>query len=70
MKALPANAESDAHDLKDDFVGEENRSKYNIATDNDGNVKLVPVKKGAGEPVDIPFKYPELPGIYPIKKKD
>jgi RHS repeat-associated protein len=59
----------DAHDLKGDYVGKENVPKYNIAKDSDGNVYLVPVKKGEGDPVPVPVKYPDLSDTYPIKKK-
>jgi RHS repeat-associated protein len=59
----------DAHDLKEDYVGKENVSKYNIAKDSEDNVFLVPVKKGEGEVVPVPIKYPVLPEIYPIEEK-
>jgi uncharacterized protein RhaS with RHS repeats len=57
-----------AHDLKSDFVGKGNISKYKVAKDCDGNVELVPVRKGEGECVPVPINYSDLSDFYPIEE--
>ena len=56
----------DAHQLKSDFVGPENISKFNISVDDNGNITLVPRNPGAGANVETGFKFSELPDIYPL----
>lgn len=59
----------DAEAFKADEVGSKQGAKFNMAADSDGNVSLVPVKKGAGDPVPTNQKLDEVAENYPLEKK-
>jgi len=59
----------DAEAFKADEVGSKQGAKFNMAADGDGNVSLVPVKKGAGDPVPTNIKLDEVAEHYPLEKK-
>ncbi len=50
----------DAEDVKRELVGKKRGGNFNIAVDSDGNAFLVPVRKGAGDPVPTGFTLEEL----------
>ncbi len=59
----------DAEAFKADEVGSKQGAKFNMAADGDGNVSLVPVKKGTGDPVPTNIKVDEVAKHYPLEKK-
>src|SRR5262249_22020339 len=60
----------DAHAVKNDVLGRGAPvAQWNIGTDNDGNVFLVPRQKSSGEaPIGTGYKYDELPELFPSEK--
>lgn len=60
----------DAHKFKEDQVGKDNVSKYNIYKDKDGKVVLAPVNKDGGlSNVETGMTWDEVLEDYPAKKK-
>jgi hypothetical protein len=60
----------DARKFKEDQVGKDNVSKYNIYKDKDGKVVLVPVNKDSGlSNVETGMTWDEVLEDYPAKKK-
>jgi len=60
----------DAHKFKEDQVGKDNVSKYNIYKDKDGKAVLVPVNKDSGlSNVETGMTWDEVLEDYPAKKK-
>ena len=77
VKALKALSKSqiknkniDAEQFKADQVGSKEAAKFNMAVDKDGNVSLVPVKKGASEPIPTNQTLKEVEDNYQLEDRN
>jgi RHS repeat-associated protein len=69
-KSQIKNKNIDAEQFKADQVGSKEAAKFNMAVDKDGNVSLVPVKKGASEPIPTNQNLKEVEDQYQLEDRD
>ena len=57
----------DAEALKEEYLGQGNGARYNVARADDGTVVLIPVRRGKAPPIFTDYRFDELPSRFPYE---